>query len=216
MFGRVKKLESRIVDLESSIAAREAMFEKRLSAAEARLEARLAEVLARVGGDPNERMRFLLDAAVEDLRGGLAQALELVRRADALAEGSEARTRGEGEHQPRQWMELCKVHRAPFTGYVAAFQTGEGPGHDTVELVVGPEDPPLHVVCRFDAGSDSGGFAGCVVRRGEYWRASSQREETHRNSQVGERLDGIGGGILRRYHAANPPSGVKCVYTPFL
>ena len=198
MFGRVKKLESRIVDLESSIAAREALFERRLSAAEARMGAHIVDLLARVAGDPNERMRFLLDSAAEDLRSGLAQALEHVRRADALAEGSEARTRGEGEHQPRQWMELFKVHRAPFTGYVAVFQPGERPGHDTVEVVVGPEDPPLHVVCRFDAGSDSGGFAGCVVRRGEYWRASSQREEAH------------------RYHAANPPSSVKCVYTPFL
>ena len=162
MFGRTKKLESRIFELQSSvaaiasgvalfrkglsvaeasIAAGEALFEQRLAAAEARMEARVAEVLARVGGDPNERMRFLLDAAVEDLRGGLAQALEHVRRADALAAGSEARARGEGEHQPRQSMVLGKVHRAPFTGYVSVFQARLS-GYERVELLVGPDAPP--------------------------------------------------------------------------
>jgi hypothetical protein len=58
-----------------------------------------------------------------------------------------------------------------------------------VELCVGPTSPPDAVVCSLNVRNDINSYAGCVVRRGEFWLARSQ---------------------------TGSDSGVRCMYTPFL
>ena len=172
MFGR-KRLKTRIGALEVSTTMDRDWFEKRLQAAEERLGARIDEVLARVTGEPDQRLRLLLNSAAEDLRGGLARALEQIQQADAVAQSTEARARGDGEHQPREWLELGKTYRAAFTGHIALSRDSSGGTFEKVALYVGPTDPPERLVCRL-ATREEINFVSCIVRRGEYWRAISE------------------------------------------
>jgi hypothetical protein len=157
--------------------------EERLAALEARID-RLEGYLA---ADPDARTRFLLAHVAEDLHAAVERAAENVKHAEALALSRSARAQADGERASRQKLALGQVYQAPYTGYVALFFTGGVT--DKVELLVGWSSPPTAVVCSLNSQNDFSGYAGCVIRRGEFWLA---------RSSVG--------------HA----SGVECVFTPFL
>ena len=87
---------------------------------------------------------------------------------------------------PRWRPVLSTVYRAETDGYLSlSFAGGRT---DTVELYVGPEDPPTELVGTLAAG-EIGAYFGGIVRKGEYWIALSKR-------------------------APQRTTGVRCLFTP--
>jgi hypothetical protein len=198
MFGsskRIAALEARLEALEASTEARVAEeVARRMAAATGALDAALERVRSRVEADPEDRTRFLLNAAVDDLRRELEAALEDAGRARAAAAEIEqlqsqlkALLAGDAGRMERQHVPLGEVRRAEQLGFVAAWF--EGGWNDRVLLRVGWSDPPERVVCKLNTVNDINSFAAAVVRPGEYWVAETEK---------GDR------------------GGVKCVFTPFL
>lgn len=186
MFGLGRRLDALARELDARLAALEQRLGARQDAAEAAARAaidrRFAELVATLSDDPERRTRMLLAAVSDEVRAALAASLDEARRLSALRVDAEDAAR-----QARTHAALNETYRAAATGYVALYFTG---GYtDRVRLLVGASDPPDECVCELNCVNDINAYAGGVVRRGEHWRAESEKGEA---------------------------SGVRCVFTPFL
>jgi hypothetical protein len=174
------------------LEARVARLEAKLESVQERLEARVDELTRDKEGDPEARLRFLMNHVAGELGQQLERAVADLRAGrEALPALEELRTALEtaaaGIAAPRLRASLDKIYRAERTGYVSLYFDG---GYtDRVKLLVGPEDPPDSVICELNTSNSINSYAGGVVRRGEYWMARSEKPTK---------------------------SGVKCVFTPFL
>ncbi|MEV8097748.1 hypothetical protein [Kitasatospora sp. NPDC085879] len=161
MFGAKARLEARIKELE-----------RRLEGFDGEVSRRISEIADQCLGDPEQRVRFLLNSVATDLQRDLAVALERVEQAGVLAGRIQEQAAAEGAGQERFFAELDRVYHAKATGYVAIYYTGGRPA--PVKLLVGSTRWPDLSVGELDPGADSSAFSGGVVRRGEYWTAQSK------------------------------------------
>ena len=201
MFGNRKQIEALEAEFGQQLAGLEQRIRQQVEQAtqgmDAAVDRRVSVLLRQMAQDPQGSADWLQGAGVqavrELLRRGMAdaeavrhtrQAVEEMQR--SLAQRIEALEQGL-KQQPPQRMQLGEVHQAPATGYVALWFDG-GVG-DEVQLLVGAEPPPYACVSALNCRSDINSYAGGVVRKGEYWLATSQHPDQ---------------------------SGVRCTYTPFL
>ena len=157
----------------------------------------LRVLLTPVETDPSRRMELLLGAIGGELETRLrealrraAQASEVVADMTRLREQARNLSRSEASTAKRFRGSLKHVYQARWTGYVSLYFTGGVT--DRVSLLIGSENPPEECVCELNSRNDINSYAGSVVRAGEFWMAKSERDTT------------------------SAPSGVLCVFTPFL
>lgn len=138
------------------------------------LQAQVAQLQAQV-----ERLA-LENATIRPLLDDTLRLRDLAAEADRLRQSAETalaalRQLSATEHvaQERYTVDFNLVYQAECTGYVSAyFDSGFT---DTVQLLVGPSDPPTERVCEANTGNDINSYAGTVVRKGEYWMVKSKR-----------------------------------------
>jgi hypothetical protein len=114
-----------------------------------------------------ELARPLLDDAGR-LAGWAEEARRLNEATSAAADTMRALTAAAGIGQPRFRPRLNKVYQAKTPGYVGVGFVGGRTGR--VEIVVGASNPPTQPV----TWTWPDGYAGTIVRAGEYWMLRAQ------------------------------------------
>lgn len=189
---RQQELEGRIDRIEAQLEAQSRYLAQESARWQSRTTDAIAELTARFEESPEQRVQVLLSAIADDLSAALQRSLADAQEASALKERIqrlcqelEQQVNGGGARQPRTRARLNEVYHAPHTGYVALYFFGGRT--DAVRLLMGPTDPPEICVSELDCAAGTNSYAGGVVRKGEYWLASS---------------------------ALGEGSGVRCCFTP--
>ena len=190
--SRYRDLQSRLEHLEEQLEAQSLHLAQESARWRSSTADAIAELTARFEVSPEQRVQYLLSAIADDLSAALQRSLADAQEASALKERIlrlyqelAQLVDGGGSRQPRTVARLNQVYHAPQTGYVALFFVGGRT--DSIELLMGPTNPPEICVSQLDCGAGINSYAGGVVRKGEYWLAESARGEG---------------------------SGVRCCYTP--
>lgn len=140
-----RALESRVEELRQQV--------DRLAAENSVLRALAADALKLE--DLAERAQRLSGAAGEAMAALNAQAGET------------------GVARERSKVEVNTVYQAEVTGYVSAYF--HGGFTDKIRLLVGPQDPPTEVMSTANTQNSINGYAGGLVRKGEFWMIESKK-----------------------------------------
>jgi hypothetical protein len=153
------------------------------------VDALLREVRASAEADPQARARLWMTAIGDDLRRQVATAetmlgdlrarltdLEgLEREAVALIESLERRTGAQGVRGAPEQVDLGELRQAKRFAIVTLWF--DGGGTDVVELRVGFDPPPEHVVGRVNSRNKLNSSLSTIVRPGEWWATSTDGGE---------------------------------------
>ncbi len=190
---RYQELQTRVDRLEEQIQAQSLCLAQESARWRASITDAIAELTARLEVPPEQRVRYLLNTITDDLSVALNKSLADAQEVSALKEQIlqlrqelQQQVNKNGARQRRTRASLNQVHHADETGYVALYFIGGRT--DTVQLLMGPTNPPEICVSELNCQAGINSYAGGVVRQGEYWMAES---------------------------ALGEDSGVRCCYTPF-
>jgi hypothetical protein len=155
----------------------------------ARVDAFLSDLRLRLDTDPEARTQLLLSTLGDDLRrqvDGVEQTLanlrlrlddltKLEREAVAIIEALESRSGTQTIRSAPERVELGDIRQAKRFGIVSIWF--DGGGNDVVELRVGFEPPPEHVVGKVNTRNKLNSSFTTVVRPGEWWTTTTEGSE---------------------------------------